>query len=169
VSKACGHASAIAEVDPPAPSCAICVAGRSRWVNLRQCLACGVTLCCDASPSKHMTRHWQTTGHAVMRNAMPGVAWTWCFPDKATIRSTEAGWQTYDAFVETGLIFAARHVESGGDLRAEGDLLSPEGFPIGEWVASMRERHAGGTLDPDDVTSIEGLPGWSWEASAGNP
>jgi hypothetical protein len=162
VSRICVHAESITDVKAPAERCEVCLPRGGRWVNLRQCLACGATLCCDASPSRHMTRHSEDTGHPVMRNAMPGVAWTWCYPDKATIRSADGAWQTYDAFVETGLIFAQRHVEAGGDLGADAGLVSPEGFPVGEWVADMRKRQAEGRLDPEDSAAIEALPGWHW-------
>lgn len=37
--------------------CEICIKTNSKWVHLRTCQTCGVTLCCDDSPMKHMTAH----------------------------------------------------------------------------------------------------------------
>ncbi len=33
--------------------CAECVKMGARWVHLRTCRECGVTLCCDSSPNRH--------------------------------------------------------------------------------------------------------------------
>ena len=36
-------------------------------VALRMCLTCGHVGCCDSSIGKHATKHFQTTGHPVMK------------------------------------------------------------------------------------------------------
>jgi CPA1 family monovalent cation:H+ antiporter len=61
------------------PACAACLADGTRWVALRQCLACGTVGCCDSSPSQHATRHFHATSHPVMESAEPGEDWRWCF------------------------------------------------------------------------------------------
>ncbi|MCY7349404.1 MAG: UBP-type zinc finger domain-containing protein [Cytophagaceae bacterium] len=46
---------------------------------LRTCQSCGVTLCCNSSPQKHATQHFQASGHPVMASAEPGERWVWCY------------------------------------------------------------------------------------------
>ena len=54
----------------------------SDWVHLRSCETCGVTLCCDNSPLKHMTAHNHATSHPVVISAEPGERWLWCYNDE---------------------------------------------------------------------------------------
>jgi uncharacterized UBP type Zn finger protein len=56
--------------------------GAERWVHLRMCLACGHVGCCDSSPGKHATRHFETTGHPLMRSIERGESWLWCYADR---------------------------------------------------------------------------------------
>lgn len=63
--------------------CPNCVAvGNGDWVHLRGCLTCGHVGCCDSSPLQHATKHFESTGHPVMRSIEPGEAWRWCFVDE---------------------------------------------------------------------------------------
>lgn len=62
--------------------CAECVKINSTWVHLRVCQSCGVTLCCDDSPHKHMTHHFHATGHPVISSDEPGERWLWCYKDE---------------------------------------------------------------------------------------
>ena len=55
--------------------CEECVKMGGRWVHLRMCLVCGKVGCCDNSPNTHATRHFQETGHAVIRSVEPGEDW----------------------------------------------------------------------------------------------
>ncbi len=61
--------------------CEECLQQGMRWVHLRLCMACGHVGCCDSSPGKHGTRHYEETHHPVMRSFEPGEAWRWCFVD----------------------------------------------------------------------------------------
>lgn len=80
----CQHLSAIAEVKVGNEGvCEECIKINGRWVHLRTCQTCGVTLCCDDSPMKHMTAHYQATSHPVIASAQPGERWLWCYPDEA--------------------------------------------------------------------------------------
>ena len=45
------------------------------------CLACGNVGCCDSSPGTHAYRHFEATGHPVMRSVEPGEDWRWCYED----------------------------------------------------------------------------------------
>jgi hypothetical protein len=77
----CDHLDTVIEVDPPRDACSACLEIGGTWVHLRQCLACGRTSCCDASPNRHATAHVRETGHPMIRSAEPGEDWWWCYPD----------------------------------------------------------------------------------------
>jgi CPA1 family monovalent cation:H+ antiporter len=70
----------------PRPSttegCAACIEEGTTWVHLRMCLGCGNVGCCDSSPRKHASRHFDDSHHPVMRSFEPSETWRWCFLDK---------------------------------------------------------------------------------------
>jgi hypothetical protein len=69
-------------VKPSAHGCEECLATGSAWVHLRLCLTCGHVGCCDDSPNRHATRHYERTDHPVVRSFEPGEGWGWCFADE---------------------------------------------------------------------------------------
>jgi monovalent cation/hydrogen antiporter len=80
----CGHLTTIAVPEPPAdpPSaCRDCLAEGTTWVELRKCLVCGQTRCCESSDRQHGKVHFRQTGHAVIANQSGGEAWGWCYAD----------------------------------------------------------------------------------------
>ena len=81
---ACAHIKAVTTVKQPTKHvCEECVKLGDRWVHLRTCQTCGVTLCCDNSKNKHATKHAQATKHPVIASAEPGERWLYCYPDDA--------------------------------------------------------------------------------------
>ncbi len=80
------HLSAIRAVGAPHDYCDECVKTGQRWVALRQCMTCGHVGCCDSSPGRHATAHFHETQHPIMRSAMPGQDWGWCYVDEDYIR-----------------------------------------------------------------------------------
>jgi len=46
------------------------------------CLTCGHVGCCDSSPNRHATAHFESSGHPIMRSVQPGEDWGWCFEDR---------------------------------------------------------------------------------------
>jgi hypothetical protein len=79
---ACAHISAITDVRlAKARQCEECVKIGARWVHLRTCQTCGVTLCCDSSPNKHASAHAASSTHPIVRSAEPGESWCWCYVD----------------------------------------------------------------------------------------
>lgn len=66
--------------------CEECEKTGSEWVHLRLCLACGHVGCCDDSPNKHGTKHFQKTGHPVIKSYEPGENWNWCFVDQLLVK-----------------------------------------------------------------------------------
>jgi uncharacterized UBP type Zn finger protein len=79
----CAHISQVADVVPGAAYCRACRDEGTRTVHLRMCLACGEVGCCDSSPAKHARRHFEGTGHPLIRSIEPGERWAWCYLDKA--------------------------------------------------------------------------------------
>jgi hypothetical protein len=81
---ACAHIRAVATVTRAEKrECAECVKMHARWVHLRTCQSCGVTLCCDSSPTRHASAHAAASTHAVIASAEPGERWLYCYPDDA--------------------------------------------------------------------------------------
>jgi len=78
----CAHVAAIETIAAARSyECEDCAKTGSRWVHLRTCQACGVTLCCDSSPNQHATAHARSTGHPVIASAEPGETWLYCYVD----------------------------------------------------------------------------------------
>jgi len=81
---ACEHIESVADVkQPKRRECAECVKIHSRWMHLRTCQTCGVTLCCDSSPNRHASAHARAVSHPVVASAERGERWLYCFPDDA--------------------------------------------------------------------------------------
>lgn len=82
---ACEHLAAACHVpQPKTPNgCEECLAEGIDWVHLRLCMECGHVGCCDSSPGRHGTKHYEQTDHPVMRSFEPGEAWRWCFIHRA--------------------------------------------------------------------------------------
>ena len=79
----CTHPDQVRDVSPRTPQgCEECLEMHSRWVHLRLCLTCGHVGCCDSSPNKHATKHFQQAGHPVVRSLEPGEDWGWCYADQ---------------------------------------------------------------------------------------
>lgn len=87
----CDH---IAHVKPQPPTtprgCEECLRSGDRWVHLRLCLSCGHVGCCDSSPNRHATRHFQHSKHPVMTSLEPGERWAWCFVDEEAVDVPDA-------------------------------------------------------------------------------
>jgi hypothetical protein len=82
--KTCAHIAGIRSVrQAERRECAECVKIGGKWVHLRTCQECGVTLCCDSSPNKHASKHARASTHPVIASAEPGERWLYCYPDDA--------------------------------------------------------------------------------------
>lgn len=82
MSRQCTHLDQIKITHTEKNFCDDCVKTGDSWVHLRLCLSCGHVDCCDSSPNRHATRHFQTTKHPLIRSAEPGEAWIWCYVDE---------------------------------------------------------------------------------------
>ena len=82
---ACPHVDQIRSVTPNSDGCEECLTTGDPWVHLRLCLTCGHVGCCDSSPGRHATKHFQHTTHPVMASYEPGERWAWCYVDEAEL------------------------------------------------------------------------------------
>jgi len=82
----CEHLQQVRKpVEPDTPGeCGDCLREGTNWVHLRMCVSCGHIACCDSSPQRHASAHYEGTRHEVMRSAEQGEDWRWCFVDKLT-------------------------------------------------------------------------------------
>ncbi len=78
----CTHLDQIREVKPSAEGCEECLRTGDEWVHLRLCEICGHVGCCDSSPNKHATKHFQATAHAIIKSFEPGEEWGYCYVDQ---------------------------------------------------------------------------------------
>jgi len=77
----CEHIKEMREVTPSADGCEDCLKIGGRWVHLRMCESCGHVGCCDNSPNRHATKHYNATQHPIVRSVEPGEEWGYCYPD----------------------------------------------------------------------------------------
>ena len=86
----CTHTDTIvSDVAPSSTGCEDCLAIGSHWVHLRRCLACGHVGCCDNSPMRHATGHFQSMGHPIIQSYEPGEDWLWCYLDDIAFQTDE--------------------------------------------------------------------------------
>jgi uncharacterized UBP type Zn finger protein len=78
----CEHMAGVEPVPARTPGCEECLKAGTPWVHLRLCLACGHVGCCDSSPGRHATHHFQHTRHPVMASYEAGERWAWCYVDQ---------------------------------------------------------------------------------------
>ena len=83
----CTHLKQVKEVTPSARGCEECLKVGGRWVHLRLCMECGHVGCCDTSPGKHATAHFNTTRHPVIKSLERGEDWGWCYVDEVFFES----------------------------------------------------------------------------------
>ena len=82
MSKTCTHLATIRDVTPSALGCEDCLKTGDVWVHLRLCRTCGHVGCCDQSPNRHATKHFQATRHPIIEGYDPPEGWGWCYVDE---------------------------------------------------------------------------------------
>lgn len=83
----CTHFEQVHDVTPQTPQgCEECLKTGGRWVHLRLCLICGHVGCCDESPGKHATKHFDQSGHPIMQSMEPREDWGWCYVDNIMVQ-----------------------------------------------------------------------------------
>ena len=80
----CSHLETIEITKLPdeVEGCEDCLRTGGRWVHLRMCQACGHIGCCDSSPNRHASAHFEESGHPIVRSAQPDEEWSWCYVDE---------------------------------------------------------------------------------------
>ena len=68
---------------PRSTSAKTCVKIGARWVHLRTCQTCGVTLCCDSSPNRHASKHARDSAASGRRVGRARRAVALLLPDDA--------------------------------------------------------------------------------------
>jgi len=83
----CTHVNRIQifELPESAEGCEDCLEAGGAWLHLRICLECGKVGCCDDSPGRHATKHFEETGHLLIRSLEPGETWSFCFEDQTAL------------------------------------------------------------------------------------
>ena len=81
----CGHLAQVRPVHPGTRGCEECLRAGDDWVHLRVCMSCGHVGCCDDSPNRHATAHFNATAHPVIRSIEPGETWGWCYVDEVEL------------------------------------------------------------------------------------
>jgi uncharacterized UBP type Zn finger protein len=87
----CTHLDRIRISSVNQPGCQECLASGGTWVELRLCVECGQVGCCDNSPNRHATKHFQATGHPIIRAYEPDEGWWWCYVDELAFEVEDAG------------------------------------------------------------------------------
>lgn len=83
MSDTCSHLDSIDEVTPSSEGCEDCLRIGTSWLHLRPCMTCGHVGCCDQSPNRHATAHWNANpDHPIIRFYEPGEDWYWCYADE---------------------------------------------------------------------------------------
>ena len=159
----CRHVTGLAPVPPPLDVCETCMKSGGTWLHLRQCLSCGLTGCCDSSPNQHASHHARDAGHPVFRSAEEDEDWSWCVVDEQTLRQDADGsWSDVDTFFEAGLWYAQQIAADSGTVEPAPNATTDDGFPLGTWARTYRDRRRDGAIDPEQVDALEALPGWRW-------
>jgi len=78
----CPHIAGIRSVTPASEGCEECLRLGDPWVHLRLCMSCGHVGCCDSSRNRHARRHFEATGHPIVRSLERGELWGWCYVDE---------------------------------------------------------------------------------------
>ena len=83
--KSCGHLTEGEAPPPKSDTCEECTKAGQKPVQLRICRTCGHVGCCDSTPGKHATAHFQASKHSTMQSFEPGDDWGWCYEHRKGI------------------------------------------------------------------------------------
>ena len=74
-------------------------------------------------------------------------------------------WDTLAAKWEEGFTRLLGYVKHNHDACVP-VAYKVDGYPLGEWISTQRDKHTEGTLDPECQARLEKLPGWTWDPKA---
>ncbi len=81
----CSHIHLANNVKCNSIGCEDCLRDNIDYLNIRICLICGHVGCCDDSPARHATKHFEETGHPLVQSFNPGETWVYCYLDDAIV------------------------------------------------------------------------------------
>ncbi len=85
-------------------------------------------------------------------------------PTRITVLEALPGWvwtRTDDRWLP-GLTALRTYITQHGTAAVPADTLH-RGYPLGAWVSARRAQYQRGTLPPDQITTLQALPGWVWD------
>jgi len=83
--KPCSHLDQIRVTEPASRGCPVCDPAGIEYPTTRMCLTCGHVGCCDTSKQKHARKHFEATGHPLMRSLRFEETWMWCYVDNTVM------------------------------------------------------------------------------------
>ncbi len=91
MAEVCTHLDQIQVNDLPdqIAGCEECLKIGSTWMHLRSCMVCGKIGCCDNSPNRHATKHFEEEAHPLIRSAESGEDWSWCYIEEVAFELAE--------------------------------------------------------------------------------
>ncbi len=94
----CSHLTDLEPIEPTTVAgCEDCLPMGDRWLHSRLCMQCGHVGCCDGSPNRHATQHFEEAGHGVVQSFEPDEYWAYCYLDDDFIESIPAELERHHA------------------------------------------------------------------------
>jgi len=88
-------------------------------------------------------------------------------PTRITVLEALAGWvwtRAEDQWAP-GLKALRTYITKHGTAAVPADTLHRR-YPLGRWVTARRAQYKRGTLTPEQITTLQALPGWVWDVKA---
>ena len=63
-------------------------------------------------------------------------------------------WNQNDSKWDNGFKYAANYCKRGGGLPIPQTFVTPDGYPLGEWVRSQKRRYRSGRLESEKVRKL---------------
>jgi len=91
-------------------------------------------------------------------------------PDRIAALEGISGWSWHAQTTrwDRGLHAAKTHIARHGHLTTT-DTTVVDGFALGRWITRLRSDHRAETLPPEQVDTLQALPGWVWGTPGEQP
>jgi superfamily II DNA or RNA helicase len=71
-------------------------------------------------------------------------------------------WDTVDERWKIGYAYLLQYVAENGDAKVLKTYKTPDGFGLGAWVHTQRQKYGSQELPKQECEQLEALPGWRW-------